>query len=137
MEENWALGKGCYPGPTGIDDEDEDDFELMVFILLVDGQLVNFQMKVSLYRSIGLVIACPTWGSNYPPPRWDGSMVTWFNGKPGEFIEWASARVPPTPPIGENRPSNGLWEPVFCKGRRCAGKSVCLHLPRLQRECGQ
>ena len=27
----------------------------------VDGQLVNFQMKVSLYRSIGLVIACPTW----------------------------------------------------------------------------
>lgn len=30
-----ALGKGCYPGPTGIEDEDEDedDFELMMFIL--------------------------------------------------------------------------------------------------------
>lgn len=30
-----ALGKGCYAGPTGIEDEDEDedDFELMMFIL--------------------------------------------------------------------------------------------------------
>jgi len=28
-----ALGKGCYPGPTGIEDEDEDEFELMMFIL--------------------------------------------------------------------------------------------------------
>ena len=33
--------------------------------------------------------------------------------------------------------SNGVWEPVFCEGLRCEGKSVCLRLPRVQRECGQ
>ena len=76
----------------------------------------------------------------------------------GGVIEWASARVPPTPLLGgwaeggwrgaclidddeddgdSNKPSNGVWEQVFCEGRRCEGKSICLHLPRLQRECGQ
>ena len=24
-----------------------------------------------------------------------------------------------------NRPSDGVWEQVFCQGRRCDGKSVC------------
>ena len=45
--------------------------------------------------------------------------------------EWANALVPPTPPLREcgqwredraNWPSNGLWEPVFCQGRRGEGE---------------
>ena len=60
-------------------------------------------------------------------------------------IEWADALVPPTPfqvlPLRrcKMRTENwdGLWKPVFCEERRCEGESVCLHLPRLQRECGQ
>ena len=39
--------------------------------------------------------------------------------------------------IWENRPSNSLWEPVFCEGRRCEGEGLCLPVSTLQGQCGK
>ena len=63
--------------------------------------------------------------------------LRWFGGYPQIITNHSPTLTKQPSNFSGAKPSNGLWEPVFCQGRRCEGESVCLHLPRLQRECGQ